>query len=498
MEHGHRAQPCKRRGGVFTREPGKRVHVCEAVGIAFKRPASERDVDVAAELEGARRREHHARHRPVGALAGDLEGHGGVRVDEAAVLAPGLADHRGGFGVVGPAALEERADALEHLALDPEDALVPEVLHEAGDERRVALGCVVEHALEVARDQDVHARRDRLHERTVAVVDARRQEVREHVVGVARHDEVAHGQAHAVRIVAREHVAEIARRDAEVDLGALFDLVGLDELAVGVEVVDDLGHEAADVDRVGRGEFHAFVGELLPEVRGEDLLDGALHVVEVALDGGDRDVAALLGRHLQVLDVAHLAMRIEDRDADAGHVHEARKGGLARVARGRRRDHDAAARVLERGAHELRQHAQGNVLEGGRGTVMQLEQEFVAHAGHGRHGDAREVVGIGALDALGELGFREVGEQDREDAQRRLAVREALEHVGRQDAGEELVAHIEATVVAQALEQGFAGIHAVFKASRAVVDHGGTSPKFGNNRFIVAQSLQKNRVSPQG
>ena len=100
--------------------------------------------------------------------------------------------------------------------------------------------------------------------------------------------------------------------------------------------------------------------------------------------------------------------------------------------------------------------------------------------------------------ALGELGLREVGEQDREDAQRRLAVREALEHVGRQDAGEELVAHIEATVVAQALEQGFAGIHAVFKASRAVVDHGGTSPKFGNNRFIVAQSLQKNRVSPQG
>ena len=121
---------------------------------------------------------------------------------------------------------------------------------------------------------------------------------------------------------------------------------------------------------------------------------------------------------------------------------------------------------------------------------MQLEQEFVAHAGHGRHGDAREVVGIGALNALGELGLREVGEQDREDAQRRLAVREALEHVGRQDAGEELVAHIEATVVAQALEQGFAGIHAVFKASRAVVDHGGTSPKFGNNRFIVVQSLQ--------
>ena len=145
------------------------------------------------------------------------------------------------------------------------------------------------------------------------------------------------------------------RRDAEVDLGARFDLVGLDELAVGVEVVDDLGHEAADVDRVGRGELHAFVGELLPEVRGEDLLDGALHVVEVALDGGDRNVAALLGRHLQVLDVAHLAVRKTVMPMP-GHVHEARKGGLARVARGRRRDHDAAAGVLERGAHELRQH----------------------------------------------------------------------------------------------------------------------------------------------
>ena len=257
-----------------------------------------------------------------------------------------------------------------------------ELLHERGHKLAVAVAQVVEHALEVAGDEDVHARRDGGEERALAVVDAGGEEVVEHVVLIARHDELGNGQAQELGVVAGEHVAEVARGHAELDLVARLDGTGAQKLRVCGKVVDNLRHQAPNVDGVSAAEHHAALGQALCELAvGEDALDGALGVVEVAAHAAHRDVAAGLGGHLEFLNAAHLALGVEDGDACAGSVRKTGERSLARVARGGGYDHDVLCRSI-RGAsrprHEARQHLQGHVLEGARGAVEELEHEGLA------------------------------------------------------------------------------------------------------------------------
>ena len=94
--------------------------------------------------------------------------------------------------------------------------------------RRVSpVGQVVQHALQVGGDEDVHRGGDGLEERALAVVGAGGQEVEQHVVLVGRHHEVLDRQAEQLGIVAGEDIAEVAGRHHELDLVADVDhLVG--------------------------------------------------------------------------------------------------------------------------------------------------------------------------------------------------------------------------------------------------------------------------------
>ena len=146
-------------------------------------------------------------------------------------------------------------------------------------------------------------------------------------------------------------------------------------MRIGGKVVDNLRHQAADVDGVGTrkhsaGGFQA-LGKLLI---GKDALDGTLGIVEVAADAADGDVIALLRGHLQILHAADFAFGIKDGDARARGVGKAGKCCLARVARRGGDDHDAlGAAVLGRGAgHQAGEHLQGDVLEGACGAAKEL------------------------------------------------------------------------------------------------------------------------------
>ena len=129
-----------------------------------------------------------------------------------------------------------------------------ELTHELGHHRRVVAAHVVEEALEVGGDGDVHRGRDRLGDARARVV-TRAEVAVEDVVGVGRHDEPLDGQPHLLGVEAREDVAEVARGHGEGDLGrgrARRRRVG--HLEVGVHVVDDLREDACPVDAVHRGE----------------------------------------------------------------------------------------------------------------------------------------------------------------------------------------------------------------------------------------------------
>ena len=156
---------------------------------------------------------------------------------------------------------------------------------------------VPEEALKVARHEDVHRRTPRRPHAAITrrfpvllvglgsssstrqsrigpLVPPAAPEPGEDVVRVRRDDELAHGEAHALRVVAREDVAEVARRDYELELGTfgVRDLVA--DVEVGEEIVDRLGEDARPVDRVDRAEVVLFVEGLVREQRLHDVLNG--------------------------------------------------------------------------------------------------------------------------------------------------------------------------------------------------------------------------------
>ena len=298
-----------------------------------------------------------------------------MRIDHVIVSAPAALDGGANLVLAGPAAAKHALNLGQQLGGHLVATGLGELLHKAGYKFTVAIGQEVQHALQVGANKDVHRRRDGREERTVAVVDAGGQEVGEHVVLVARHDELGDGKAHALGVVAGQDIAKVAGRDAELHGVAGLDGAGAQQLRIGGKVVNDLGHQTADVDGVGTRKHGAgglkALGKLLI---GKDALDGALSVIEVAADAADGDVVTLLRGHLQVLNAADLALGIKDGDARARSVGKTGECGLARVARRGGDDHDAlGAAVLGGGAgHQAGEHLQGDVLKGTRGAAKEL------------------------------------------------------------------------------------------------------------------------------
>ena len=207
----------------------------------------------ARELVGAGGRKQHA---GLGALGGgdlfkDVIAASGVRVDHVAVGIPAALDGGANLVLAGPAAAKYALDLGQQLGGNLVATGLCQLLHKAGNELAVAVGQEVEHALEVGADEDVHRRRNGREERAVAVVDAGGQEVSQHVVLVARDDELGNGQTHALGVVAGQDIAKVAGRHAELHGIAGLDGTGAQQLRIGGKVVDDLRHQAPDVDGVG-------------------------------------------------------------------------------------------------------------------------------------------------------------------------------------------------------------------------------------------------------
>ena len=96
-------------------------------------------------------------------------------------------------------------------------------------------------------------------------------------------------------VVAGQDIAEVTGRHAEVNRLAPCDRAPLGQTEVGVEVVDNLRHQAAPVDGVRAGQADAALFQLGGNVSvGKDLLDASLGVVKVALHGVDLHILALL------------------------------------------------------------------------------------------------------------------------------------------------------------------------------------------------------------
>ena len=155
-----------------------------------------------------------------------------------------------GLLVARPAAGKRFLNARKHLVGHLISTRFRKVVHEARNKISGAVACVVQKSFKVRRNQDIHRRRNGLEELAIAVIHALGKEIGEHVVAVARHNELANGKAHALRKIPSKHIAEIAGGNAELDGVAACDLARTNELGIRIEVIHDLRGQTADVNGV--------------------------------------------------------------------------------------------------------------------------------------------------------------------------------------------------------------------------------------------------------
>ena len=292
------------------------------------------------------------------------------------VLLKAGTDLLGPLHVIGPAAAETLLDGGQRPGVHRVAPLGGKLAHPAGDLFGAA-GNMVKQPLQVAGDQDVHGRRRRLMEGAAGVVRAGADKIGQDVVLVGGADQPAHRQAHALGVVAGQDVAEVAGGNAEVHRLAPGHGAGLRQAEVGIEIIDDLRHQAAPVDGVGAGEPDAPRFQLRRHIRvGKDALDAGLGIVKVAVHREHRHVIPLLGGHLQALDLAGASIGVEHRDLDALQPRIAGQSRLAGIAGGRHQDAGGLGAVQVPFAlhQQLGHQLQGVILKGAGGAVPQFQR----------------------------------------------------------------------------------------------------------------------------
>ena len=301
----------------------------------------------------------------------------------------------------------------EKLLRDLIMALLVQILHEGGH-IAVVPGEEAQKALQVAGDQNVHGGGGGLIEGAALIIDAGGEEVGKDIVAIGGADQAAYGQAHALGKIPGQDVAEVAGGDTEMDRLAYPDAATADQVGVGLEIVDDLGGQAADIDGVGRGETQT--GEILLVAGGEDLLYAGLGIVEIAPDSADLYIGTLLGDHLSLLHGGDAAVGVEHNDLGAGDIVEALQGCLARVTGGGGENEHFIPDILQGTGltDELGQQAQGHILKGTGGAPEQLQHIAVAHLYQRGQLLCLKFPGVAPADQT--VHIRVVRQQGREDA----------------------------------------------------------------------------------
>ena len=117
----------------------------------------------------------------------------------------------------------------------------------------------------------------------------------------------------------------------------------------------------------------------------EQRLHDRLAIVERALHREIEDVIIQDRRHLPLLDLADAAVRMQDEDADAGLAADAMNRGAAGIPAGRPDDVQRLRALVQKAFEEVAEQLQCNVLEGQRGTMVQLKYMHVPNPHDRRH-----------------------------------------------------------------------------------------------------------------
>ena len=173
----------------------------------------------------------------------------------------------------------------------------------------------------------------------------------------------------------------------------------------GGEIIDRLRDDARPIDRIDAGQPHAVAEGVMIEHR----LHQRLAIVEGAFDRERVHVCVRRRGHHAPLHFGNAAMREQHHHVHLGAAAERLDRGAAGVARGRHHDGGALAALLQHVVHQPGDQLHGEVLEGERRPMKQLEHEQTWAELRERRGRRVTERAVGLARHAGEIGLRNGG-----------------------------------------------------------------------------------------
>ena len=163
-------------------------------------------------------------------------------------------------------------------------------------------------------------------------------------------------------------------------------------MCVGINIINDLGHQAPDVDRVGGRKLESLfihIGSQLFVCK--YFLHTCLGIVKISMNSHNICIIPPLGHHLLFLNGTYTVFGIKYHDARSFHISKTCQRRFPCITGGSRQDHNFIFHLvlLRGGGEKVRQDRQCHIFKS-NGCPMEKFQKICPVSFHNR----RDPVGI--------------------------------------------------------------------------------------------------------
>ena len=301
-----------------------------------------------------------------------------MRIHQVMLIMPALPDLRLQRNLIRISAGIHRLKPVEHLLINLILLLLCQFPHKRGRLLRIIPRQGKDQALQIGGNQDIHGRRSSLVEGTMRnIIDARLNEIRQNIIGVAGTDQPANRQARTPCIVGGQNIPEVAGGDTEIHFLTGPDLAIPDQIGIGGEIIDDLRNQTAEIDGVRRGQNPSLLIHRPDKFAASKYaFYAALGIIKVSLDGDHVRIPSARRHHLQALGLADTIFRIEHGTPCPRNIQKTFQCRFPGIPAGGNQNKDFPfLPVLSRTeCEEMRQKLKGHILECQRGAVPELQR----------------------------------------------------------------------------------------------------------------------------
>ena len=255
-------------------------------------------------------------------------------------------------------------------------ALLRKIWHQPWSLICAAAGRQIKKPLQIAGNENIHRRGGGKNKLSASVVNSCLEKVKQYLIVIGSADQPVNRNSQALGKISSQNISKVSSRNRDINGFSLFNLSVSQKLRICVNIINNLRHQTADINRVGGRKSVTGSGKLCGKFPiSENLFHTALGVVKISGNRCNRSVASLLGHHLKFLYPAHASLRIENNDFCPLHICEAGHSGLSRIAWSSRKDYDGILYLIFSGRcrHKMRQNGKGHILKCNRTSVEQLQ-----------------------------------------------------------------------------------------------------------------------------